>query len=229
MRLNTFILPALIFLVILFLLLTRVTKISCDVDGNTCPDELQKNTSILYGKSFFFENFEKKLLQDWQTANSIFVLKSIQKKFPGTIILSFSQESVEYIINTDDKAVFVGNSGIAIPNQSTQDKIPKIEWKPTQVIVENNIVDERYNKIFLTIARWLNKLNKENIIINWLSDQEIRIEIPGQPPFIFDIQTIETQVQKIDTIINTRELNKIEEPILEIDMRFNLPVLRTRQ
>lgn len=228
MNLKQKLISILFIITILFILLNRTKVVECQIEKTTCPDDLIENLNTLKGSSFFFTNISQKL-EDNKTNDSIYILESISKKFPGTIKLSFKQEEIKYSLLINDQIFYIGKSGATIPTKLDNTQTVSFTWKNEKDIVKDNNVEDSYHKKFLNIAESLSKNTKENIIIIWVSDSEIILEIPDEPIYIFDKQTIETQVKKVDTIINAKELEEIEEPILEIDMRFDLPVLRTRQ
>lgn len=228
MNLKQKLLSLLFLVIILFLAFNKTNTIKCQIENSECPEVLIKNLNTLKGSSFFFSNIQKKL-ENNKTNDSIYILESISKKFPGTIKLYFKQEEIRYSLITSNKTFHIGNSGTTIPTESDYSEIISFTWKNEEVIINNNKINDDYHNKFLNISTNLSKNNLENTTITWVSDSEIILKTPNKPPFIFDKQTIETQVKKIDTIMNARELEEIEEPILEIDMRFNLPVLRTRQ
>lgn len=228
MRFNKLFIPILSLLIFLFLVANRVNKIDCFVANNTCPQELIENSTILKGSSFFFGNFKEKLHENL-LENNIYILQSITKKFPGTLILKFVQEEIEYSILLNNETKFIGKSGTLIPNNSETKDDLVIEWKIDNSLIEENKVNGEYHKLFLVLARFLGQTTRQSQRIVWNSNEEIILDIPGKPQFIFDLETIETHIKKVDTIISAREIDEIEEPILEIDMRFDLPVLRTRQ
>ncbi|GIK83802.1 MAG: hypothetical protein BroJett025_04240 [Patescibacteria group bacterium] len=228
MKLHSVVVPLALTTTILFLAFTPISAVECSVDSTACPQDLQNTADSLKNKSFFFSNFEKELLKQ-QPTGLVYILESVSKKFPGTIQLTFKQEQVKYALLVAGEKKEVGDTGITLPAQSNETKIVIIEWKHDAVVLADNAVITEYHKIFLPVAETLSKSVVEHHRLIWNSDTEILLELEGQPLFIFDKQSIQTQIKKVDTIITAREIDEIEEPILEIDMRFDLPVLRTRQ
>lgn len=227
MTLNKLILPFLFIFTIIFLIANRVTNINCQIEGLSCPEDLLQNLADLKGSSFFFTNFEKKLTNN-QNRDTVYILTSVKKEFPSTINLNFTQEKIEYELIVENESKYIGISGKNLPHKNNDIKL-SIIWQKEDNIFEKNKVNSKYHNIFINVSKNLEKVTVDKIILNLISDSEIIMEIQGQPTYIFDIETIETQTKKVDTIIKARELEEIEEPILEIDMRFDLPVLRTRQ
>ncbi len=226
MKFYTLLTPILFVVSVLLLIFSKVSSIECRVDNKECTQELLEKISTLKGTSFFFGNFEKKLLEN-QSTSSIYILKSVKKKFPGTLDLFFTQEQVQYLLLTSEKKEYIGESGTILPAEQQVTRTFTFDWKSEEPIIQNTKVMEKYHKKFLAILKILKQESIENANFIWNSDQEILLNLANGPVLIFDAETIETQVKKIDTIIEAKELEEIEEPILEIDMRFDLPVLRT--
>jgi hypothetical protein len=228
MKLNKLLVPTLFLFTFLFLFFNKVNSIECLLENNPCPESLVQIANSLKNSSFFFGDFEKTLRNN-QNSQTIYILENLQKIFPNTLKLNFKQEQVKYAIIIEAEKQYVGESGLVLLNQQNQNAPLIIEWKNNQSILENNILDKEYHAIFLSASKSLEKLSVKNPQITWKSDEEIILKIDSLPPLIFDKQSIQTQIKKVDTIINARELDEIEAPIIEIDMRLDLPVLRTRQ
>jgi hypothetical protein len=228
MNLKKIILPLLIFSIFLFLVIKRVNNIECKIENSPCTSELIKSLNTLKKSSFFFSNIPQKISED-QTDDSTYLLKSYTKKFPGTLSLVFKQENIKYTLQIEDKKYAIGKSGTIVPGKSKKTESILFSWKNDTKIIQNTIIKNNYHKIFLNIVNSLSETQIDKSTIIWISDSEILLEIPDQPLYIFEQETIVTQIKKVGTIINAKELEEIEEPILEIDMRFDLPVLRTRQ
>lgn len=219
--------PLLVVTTILFLFFTPVLHVKCTIGNNDCPPELQQKIAVLKGSSFFFGNFEKKLEQN-RFSESIYILETIKKIFPNTVWVTLKQEQVAYTLTINGQKNFIGKSGVIVPSSETNDMhFVQFDWNTEKSIVSENTVSANYHQKILNVAQILKEKPIENARFSWNSDQEIQLFIPNQPIFIFDTDTIETQVKKVDTIINAKELEEIAEPILEVDMRFDLPVLRT--
>ncbi len=218
--------PILLSITLLFLIFTPITHIECEIEQDICTPELQEKVNILKGSSFFFGNFEKKLEQN-KFSDSIYIIESVKKKFPNTLKIILKQEQVAYSLTINEETKYIAKSGLILPKQDENRKIVQFDWKNEKPIIADNQTITEYHQKFVSIAQTLNQKPIENVKFIWKSDQEILLELPSYPLFIFDKDTIETQVKNVDTIISAKELEEIVEPILEIDMRFNLPVLRT--
>ena len=226
MKHNTLFVPGIFVITALFLIFSRVLHIECKLTQYNCTPELQEKVNILKSTSFFFGNYEKKLEQN-NFSKSIYILESVKKKFPNTLVITLKQEQVAYSLLLNEETKYIGESGLLLPSQEEDKKNVRFDWKNEKSLVIDNQIIPEYHQKFLSVAQTVNQKSIENVHFVWNSDQEILLELPNQPLFIFDSDTIETQVKKVDTIISAKELEVIAEPILEIDMRFNLPVLRT--
>ena len=228
MRYQSYILPAFCIIVLIFIATLRTQVVECALVGtqDSCPAELQESLHILREHSFFFTNIEA-VFKATTPNNSIYTIQKIVKKFPATVSVTFSQEQPKYILRIPEaqsenySETYVGESGIVLNYSSFEEKIVKITWLQEQ--------SELPHQHFIVIANTLAEHAILGAEVEWKSDSEIILKIPDQPVFLFDTQTLHTQIQKVATIMKAKELEEITEPILEIDMRFTLPVLRTAQ
>ncbi len=232
MKMNKIISILPLVLLLIFVGFYKVSSVSCSLEKmgevTKCPEQLSNQINVLKGKSFFFTNFTDKISKLEET-NSIYLLKSIDKKLSGEIQVTLEQETIIYLLDLENETYLLGNSGKVLPQQASE-TVPKIIWQNNQPILENNQVNPKYHTVLKNFTQSLsNQQIDKPINLYWTSDSEIILEIESKPDFIFDIQTLETNIKKIGTILEAREIDEIEAPIQEIDMRFELPVLRTTQ
>lgn len=213
---------------IIFFSFHKVSKVTCKVNQAECNSDLQTKVDTLINKSFFFTDFHKEVSQ-LEGTNSIYLVESIEKKLSGEIILKLVQETVLYSVEFENQKYFLGKSGVVLPNLSNTSAIQVI-WQNDQPILNENQVIQNYHTILKNFATIIKQQsNIQAVTLYWVSDSEIILEIESEPTFIFDLQTLETNSKKIGTILEAREIEEIEAPIQAIDMRFELPVLRTTQ
>lgn len=211
----------------IFLVANRITNVECTVDEKPCDTDFQTKLQKLKGKSFFFSPLEK-LSHTEAFSAPTYTLQSIQKRFPGTIELNYSRESAQYAIKIEENTQYIGESGTVLPQESDFQQLTVI-WNQEASPLSNNSVTDKYHALMLAAALKLQKIPTASPQLLWNSDSEIILKIEKQPNFIFDTQTLETGLKKIDTILQARELAEVEGLITEIDMRYDLPVLRTAQ
>ncbi len=204
----------------LFIFVFKIGVINCQVAENNCSQELYQKLEVLKGKSLFFVNIDEELANNEISTETI-LLQNYQKTFPGTILLEFSEEKVAYQLITEENQLFISEFGNVLPSNQNVNGLPQVSWNST-------LSDESHSKII----KILDSVKGTNFTINNISrlnNQEIRIDIKDNPQIIIDEDSIDSKVGILVTLLNSREIKEYEEPIKEIDLRFNLPVLRTAQ
>lgn len=225
-------LPVIILFVIsiLSIFFFRVSKIECEIESKPCPSDIATKLDLYKGRSLFFTNYEEIFTKE-TTDHPIYQIENIQKKLPGKLFVSLKREPVLYKIilfnDQQEKSEFsFGNSAVEIPNSSNQEKLA-VEWKENYSPITNNLVEPNIHVGLVSLSNELQNMQIDQALLIWNTDSEIRLLIPDKPDFIFDIETLQTQSKKIDTILSSRELDEFKDSAQEIDMRFDLPVLRT--
>jgi hypothetical protein len=190
-------------------LLFRVSTIDCQISEKNCSPELYQDLETLKGKSFFFVDL------------NIDRLESYQKKFPGTLILNFNEEKLSYTVKFKEEIFYISELGNILENNQDTNNVTEV------------ILNKEFNKnVHIKLLKIINITNKDNLRVKkiiWNSDQEIILEINNSPKIILDIEAIDIKTNILEILLNSREIKEYEEPIQEIDLRFNLPVLRTTQ
>lgn len=214
-----FFIPLLLIVFTIFLgSLFKINTINCTISQKNCSPEIYKKLEIFKGKSIFFVDFDKELSADNSNFETI-LLENYKKYFPGTVNLNFSEEKVLYELNLGNEHYFISEFGNILGNNQGINNLTKVNLANNQ---------EKHSKI----AEIINISNKNKFqveSIDWNNDEEIIIKILDNPKLIFDIQSINTKINSIGLLLNSREIKEYKEPIKEIDLRFDLPVLRTSQ
>lgn len=218
------------FLSIFFIYLfgQKTSTIICTIGEESCPQEFAENISrVLTKKSFFFTDLT--LVFQTEPLNSqVYQLETVEKKLPSTLILTFSQENALYVVNQNG-VYFISQSGKILPNKQPSEQLLSITFSDENNLVANSTLDENYHLLFSTIAQKISKHNFLPAQVEWKSDQEIALFLPNMPKILLDIPAIQTKLDILDTIVYAREIEDRKDTVLEIDMRFNLPVLRMKQ
>ncbi len=215
---------------LLLAIIPRIKKIECLVDGHSNQD-ICVQLSDLKNKSLFFTNLEETDLFEQVLINKVgqvFLPIKVQKKLPQTLIITFSKEDPLYRLSFQDE-VFLVNSKNFLVEDSNQFNLPSIHL--TDFYTDNisgKILDSTLN---MKISKLTSDLSESNLIFE-------RIEFDGQNSslkvngvkFIFSDDNLELLVLKVGSILN--DFQNIESQIPEnqqleeIDMRFDLPIVR---
>ncbi|MBP7740798.1 hypothetical protein KA089_01285 [Candidatus Woesebacteria bacterium] len=207
-------------LILFYFFSLRISDIECQISNNNCNPEIYQKLESLKGKSIFFINLEKELNQNEIESEAI-LLTDYKKVFPGKLVLKFSQEKVLYLFEFDGNSSFISEFGNKLNNDQNINNLPIVNW--------NAPLD---NKIHYKIAMIINNVDSEKFSISKISrenENKTIIEIHNNPKIIIDDNSTTAKLEMIKILLESKEIKEYEQPIKEIDLRFNLPVLRTTQ
>lgn len=226
--------------VILFL---PIKKIECKLaSGQTCPDKLMEKLVDLQNNPLVITDLHQELPKLDLPAG--YTLDRSSKKLPGQVKLVFLEETPAYKINCEDceSEITVGtHQHLLSPNLSEKNNdIPLFFLKAnTDTIITNNQINDLYFRPLSDLTQSLYKLNLVFQNGEWISANEIRIDLNNYPEAIFSSDQIAKQVAMLELIIKENAFDQaksqnasgsaIATEISEIDLRYNMPVLRTRK
>ena len=199
--------------------LLKINVIHCQISNMNCNPELYSKLEVLRGKSLFFVNLDKELSSNGLELKTLF-LKEYQKKFPNTIILNFNEEKALYQLEVEGNRSIISELGNTLQSNQKNEQLPQVVW--------NNDDTPDHLKIIKIINSAKNNNLKVDKII-WENNKEIIIKINSSPKIIIDTETLNSKIDMLGILLTSREIKDYEETIKEIDLRFNLPVLRTTQ
>ena len=207
----------------------KINVVHCRISGASCSSEFYKKLEVLKGKSLFFVNFNKELTAKEFKSEPI-LLENYQKQFPETVILNFNEEKAFYQLNFGENHYFVSEFGNILQTDQEKENLTQVNWEDrTDNLVANRSIDQDQH---LKIAKIINRISESKMEINnidWENEGEIIIRIKDSPKIIIDVEAIDTKINTLGLLLGSKEIKDYHEPIKEIDLRFNLPVLRTTQ
>lgn len=219
----------LLILVIILSFSLKINVIECRVGANNCSPEIYQKLEAFKGSSIFFVNIDK-ILSSPEFQSEVILLDNYQKKMPGTLVLNFSEENILYQLNLEQSFLYVSEFGNILQTNQGKDQISQVYlYGEIGEYIENRSVNREKH---LVIKSVINQLNKDELsvdVINWVNDSEIIIKIKDEPQVIIDKINVESKIGNIKLILGAKEIKDYDKKIEEIDLRFNLPVLRTTE
>lgn len=221
----------------LTLLLWPIQKIECQLSANKpCPEILSKSLTKLRQKPLALTDFRKELTE-LPGLPSGFVLEKVSKKLPNTLTLVFLEESAGFQIKCDDcqEVLLIGDKRHTLQNRSGNNNLELKTFKISKEfdeIIENGELKKTY---FDPIDKLIKIFSTSELDFQegeWVSADEIHINLNNLPTAIFSAQDIENQFSALDLIIKKNALSQTgrdSSQFKEIDLRYNMPVLRTRK
>lgn len=229
-------LKALLFSPLLLLLLVivlsfslKVNVVECNVGENNCSPEIYQKLEAFKGKSIFFVNIDK-ILSSSEFQSEVILLEHYQKKMPGTLILNFSEENILYQLNLEQSFLYISEFGNILQTNQGKDQITQVYlYGDIGEFIESRSINREKHLIITSIINQLEKDELSVDVINWVDDTEIIIKVKDEPQIVIDNSNVESKINNIKLILGAKEIKDYDKPIEEIDLRFNLPVLRTSE
>ena len=208
--------------------LFQVTDITCTTtDNQSCPTSVQASLNSAIGKSFFFTNFERDFsASDAETQP--YTIQSINKILPGTLVVMVQLETPAYLLITKDGQYSISQSGSVIAADSHPQSLATITIQSEIPIIADGKLPDKYHSVISSILEEI--LRQEMVVatITWVDDQTLYVDLQNGPRVVLESQTAGQRVQHLPVILQSTEVKSLPQ-LAEIDLRFKLPVLRTRQ
>lgn len=205
-----------------------VKTIECHITSDeACSQDLIQALEGIRGKSMFFTNYEKMLDQS-QLSKQPVTLTTIQKKFPDTVMLTFKYEPAEYVVIQPSGTNVISETGKAfagdydttglLPIQSDQD-----------LISDTGYIDTEVHHTILAILTTVEELKLPLTHVYWVDKSTIRLSMENREEgFIVDSESPRLQLYTLSLVLKSNEYRDVSEKKSELDLRFNMPVLRTQ-
>lgn len=217
----------------LFLSLFSVQQLHCqlvvsDIETESCPEELVNQLQALQGTSLFWTRFEEQIDQ---MGLELYQLVDISKYLPNTLELRFVPTKTVYVIKsgTDDQSLRVTQSGrLALDVHDTA--VPEVRLHDTSInLTTGQQLDQKLHAVLNNLASYLEIEQLPVKTIDYYQSGFIVVHLEADTVAIVDEQLNHGQIKKLKRILSELDRGAVTQPIREIDLRFNLPVLRTSQ
>lgn len=206
-----------------------VKNIECQLDQQTCPESLTNSLTVLHGKPLFFTNYQS-ILQEQRVPLPV-TLTQVKKHLPNTLNLEFSSQNLAYMIQTNEGTIAVSTTGVLFKDTTVLPPTT-IEVKPelSSVLDPNHAIQAPIHTAFLELVTTLEKSDLPVKHISWVDKDTINLIMnDGQLNAVVDQKNPRVAIEKLELIIKSQEYQAVQENVQEIDLRFDLPVLRMRQ
>lgn len=215
------------------LALFKIQSLNCQVGNQPCPTALQTELETnLLGKSLFFTDFNRVLSKN--SSFSEYTLVNSTKTLSGQLGLYLTDEPTLYQLKlaTGEVKLISTQGRIKFSSPTQNDHAPTIDIStatgPTSLTsLESLQVPAEFHQ---PASQLINSLYKHEFPIQnieWHSATEIKFLIQ-EVTVILDQTDPEADIAALKQILQSAEVANLEKPVWEIDMRFDLPVLRTR-
>ncbi len=213
-----------------FLFTAKIQAINCQINQSECNQtELALIESILKNQSLFFYNIQEDLNNN-QEFNKQFILTNYSKELNGNINLVIIKQEPLYQVKLDKQSYLVTKQGYLLKATVPVPKLPLVTWSqpPSNLITSQKITVPVHQEL----VQLLTQLNKDEVLvkeINWLSNEEIRVNLVNNLEFILDKKSLSNKASVVKLISNSKEIEALEQAKKVVDLRFKLPVLHITQ
>ncbi len=203
-----------------------VHTITCSVTDTSepCPNEVVSDLQVLLGNPLLFSNLPTAIESSIST--QAYVLNGYNRQLPNTLEVQLHTAEYEFGISTAKRSFTVTTTG-NILERPIPSELPTIHMENNS-ISEHTLPSNEIITIGETALSTLSAINLPYKSIRYVSDQEMKIELQDTPiTVIVDPTSAEEQIKSVPLILQSTQVQTIPEKIIELDLRFNLPVIRT--
>lgn len=238
MRTVVFIVVVLIVSAALFNLVT-ISEVECYVGQKKASRTVCDHFKPLYGKSFFFTNFEsEEVVQNLHVQDSesgSYYLASISKQFPDKISIFLIDEPPVYRFVTKEVGKYLINRQGQIKNDNDSLDLAEVKGFFSDESFTSMDLEDQSTHLFL--VNLVESLEEEKVpfsSIEQMSESEIFIFLPNglkaitdlsQQPNV-DAKKLAIVLLELDSIASDTSESEDPPSITAIDLRFRYPVLR---
>lgn len=207
----------------------RVHDVTCQDDRQQeCPTEVVSQLHSLKGQSLIFANIETQtssLLAETPTHR----LKTIQKLFPDTVVIELESQQLLYQLKLLGQSEYrtVTDTGSVIVGGRTDGLILLVvsadlwdAWQSAGMV--DPFVQESLSKLPLLLAE--SGIQTEALVL--IDAQTLVMYLPNNQTAIIDTAELPGDLARLTVILDELQSQPLEQPIEEIDVRYDLPVLR---
>jgi len=216
------------------ILILPVKKIECKLSSSLeCPETLVTALDSLQNQPLIITDFSN-LIANLDLPPG-YTLSNVSKSIPDTLKLIFLEEKALFKITCLDceGELAIGTHRHLLSNSAGDENNTELSTffisSNSQKIIENNQIKPEYFEPAKNLAESLYKLGFVFQNGEWVSQSEIRINLNNYPVAIFSHDQISKQIAALELILKGDALSQASAEITEIDLRYNMPVLRTRK
>jgi hypothetical protein len=218
-------------LIICASLFLRIENVLCRTTTDTaCPDE--QELSQLQSASLFFVDFTQQETVVTYAAKHNMTIKDYDLHLPNTIILYFEENSHAYSLELETGEIFtVTQAGTTKILRDTELRTDAhIQLRESESFLQDNSLTLpaplhafllEFSKATDATQLSESQLTPHEDFIEIHTNGSIRAFLPYEQP--------KQKVAQLEQILVSQSLTTLNEPVREIDLRFDLPVLRTQQ
>ncbi len=206
-----------------------VQTIICSLDtGSDCPSSLTTSLEPLKNTPIFFSRLPQTIMYATDTGG--FTLKSLHKSLPSTVVVQFIQAQSLYQLQLGENRYAVDEKGFLQLSTNQTGILLTFEGDPP--LQSTHQLDQTVHTVLNAIVQKSSAAQLPVTGIYWKSNQEIELSLEGDHRALLDSSDISTKIATLSQVLSSDEFAQVTQNFTtpySIDVRFRLPVLRTRQ
>ena len=205
----------------------KITTVQCQLDSGACPPNVQQKLEALKTHSYFFTNLSQ--VATTLLPNNSYAVRTTSRIKPREVLISLtSNGSLYQLMWADGQSVVITPTGTVLPENTGFTQLPQVMVDlPESDIISNQQLNQPLHQTLLVALQQLSKNSLPWSGIEVRSPQKIVVTLSNLPRVIIDTTTGTEAWQRLPHILASEQVTQLSPPIQEIDLRFNLPVLRT--
>jgi len=206
----------------------RIRHIKCSINAQPCDSTELANFNFLYGQPIFFFNQAK--LVTSLSSDSPLKLEKVNFRLPNTIELTLSQQTAAYQVASDGQAqvLTISSAGLVMPSTSqTQLTTIYVSADILSRLQTQTVMDAQFHQQIIDLLATLATNNQASPILTWVDNETLALDTPNQPQIILDPSNLRTDLARLKITQQALQSQPSISQVAEIDVRYQLPVLRT--
>lgn len=207
-----------------------VQEISCQMNGEECPDFVLAELNKSRGGSFFFSDFEliqKNILANTPSAKSV----ELNREFPNRLSITISTTQSAYvIIDSAIRAWSIDEEGFthAVRENKGDPSLNVSIAPPFQFFLsDTNKLPEELHQNLLKTFKILADPFFVDTTFSLTSEREAQLTLDDQKKAFFSLDKSDQDLAKLKYFMEHYNPKDFKEPIKDIDLRFGQVVVRT--
>jgi hypothetical protein len=205
-----------------------VRQIECVFNTNSaCPPELRASLETLRGTALFFTDTQN--TSTFSIDATGHTLEKIEKVLPSTLVLYFLPSEVLYQVRIDESYYSTNTEGF-LQVSSENGAIPTVVFFNRDLLLSPTQLKPEVHQVLKLLVAEAQKNSISVSTIEWRSEQELVLLCDQTIAVSIDTTDIPKKMAQLEQILHSAELEEITQQNATsptLDLRFNLPVLRT--
>jgi len=201
-----------------------VKKIDCSLNQQPCSEELLVQTHKLSDQSLFFTDFNN--LVSRFVINQPIKFSKLQKKLPQTLKIDFETLPIAYQLKFSAQTFDVTSNGKLFEKISAETVEIQVNDQLFDQMIEKGSVKPGVNLQITQVIRLLTQEQQKIKKFEFKNLASVILVLENNPQILLNPQDMARSLFQYFGLIKP-EIANYSTPIMEVDMRFKYPILRS--